>query len=360
MFKEPTVLVLGAGASNCHGFPTGNELKKRIIKSIDNFVEVLPNVSVLFDERAEKYNYELPIARQLFFASQERQIDVSEQLLQTTFHNHFKKQLQDETDLFSIDEFVHNNRSFHDIARLYTAAMIYRFAYGFNFNEKRYELNTEILNGYAERDATTSVETNLGWYNRLVNELKNDCEDSADLKRNQLNIVTFNYDNSLEHFLQARLFSSERFEEIPLDQVVRITHMYGALPLHKETMFQRTQDTFPNLVLDNFRNILLMFEKRQTDNSRSAEQTIRNAEKAIFAGYGFHDRNNDLLELDSNLKDKIVISTLTKDDERARIKLSSRWTVPNQQIRISSIAQAVDDGIFGDDMRERTRNSKQI
>jgi hypothetical protein len=168
MITKPTTLILGAGASAPFGFPTGNELKEKVL-------------SLVADD---------PL-----FGSYPR-----------IFVENFKAALL-KSGKTSVDAFLEHRPEFIQMGKTAIAM---------------------ILIG-CEDEAGLFVQTKNSWYEYLFNQLATTFDD---FDKNKLSILTFNYDRSLEHYLYTCLQNTygksvdecaKKLKSIP------IVHLHGDL-----------------------------------------------------------------------------------------------------------------------------------
>jgi hypothetical protein len=173
------VLVLGAGASLAYGFPTGGELRQLILNfsedSADN-AGIITNAHGLIDPRAFE-----------------------------EFKTAFRK-----SQITSIDAFLGRRPQFSEIGKKCIAAILLRC-----------ERANALFSEAPEKDH---------WYQYLFNHFaKRDWEE---LTFDDIAIISFNYDRSLEHFLHVALQNAygKNAQEASLKlKSLRIVHVYGSL-----------------------------------------------------------------------------------------------------------------------------------
>lgn len=172
MITEPTVLILGAGASQPYGFPVVSELKDTILKGLKNEVE-----------------------RNLYLSSgfSREQIDEFQDVLLASPYATIDAILSFRTSLAPIGKF----------------AII-----------KTLTVSQQHERVFPPRD----------WHHYLFSRLA--LEDPS-AQPPQLAVLTFNYDNSLEYFFDyiiTKLFEGERRDAIRKKfQSIPIVHLHGRL-----------------------------------------------------------------------------------------------------------------------------------
>jgi hypothetical protein len=179
MIKSPTVLILGAGASIPYEYPSGEKLITNIYNGTD------PN-----NQNHELYSTLVELG------------------YSNEFINEFRESLDNST-WYSIDSFLEYMPKFRKIGKIAIASVI-------------------IAKERSSQEAFKN--SNDNWYRHLFNSLK--CPfDNFD--QNELSIITFNYDRSLEQYLFKGLKDSyeglddnncaSKIEHIP------IIHVHGKL-----------------------------------------------------------------------------------------------------------------------------------
>lgn len=294
MFTEKTVLVLGAGAS-CHiNYPSGNQLLERIIYTIKSGV----------------YFYSMGQETKKFWDDQ--------------WARELARELETQQPS-SIDAFLTNHVSNPELIRegkFFTAYEI---------------LKCEDLNAFA---ATKD------WYALLRDNIREDCKNAQDLEESlsNLNIITFNYDISLEYRLSTLLpkiniFPKEQQEKERILRILsnNIIHIYGQVGWfkwqgHEHGRFDnaygrdipgygRDTDWPCRLAGDVQKNIRVIGEDRTSNlpDIKKAQQWLLEAEKIFFLGFGFRKENIELLKLDETTRHARNIYC-TNCDSSQRIK----------------------------------------
>jgi hypothetical protein len=248
VITKKTCLILGAGASADYGFPSGKELLFRIVHGLGN--------------------HDGPLRQWL------RSFDFSDDDL-----THFQDELL-KSNRLSVDAFLEQRWEFVNIGRHAIAISLIPC-----------EMESELIRKEQER-----------WYEYLWNLM--DCR-ARDFEKNQLAIVTFNYDRSLEYFLfgSARAsYGLDEHEAAALVKSIPIIHVYGKLaePHFLDTS-GRAYD--PQLhreaIQKSASNINIMFEGDTSGELERANDAINRAERCCFLGFGYHPVNIERLALTS-------------------------------------------------------------
>lgn len=253
MFRRKTVLVLGAGASIPYGFPSGQGL----IDQITGTLEVVEKRALL-EEGFDGVDY-------------------------TDLQDALRK-----AQPASIDAFLKYRPDLRRVGKFAIALMLVR-------QERAGRL-------WQPEDNRQREEL---WYSRLLNLIAESPEDFAS---NQLSIVTFNYDRSLEQYLfQAakNRYGLSDYDAASILSHIPITHVYGQLcPLP----WQATGDTVARPYEISARAtaisaaadaIRVIYEGVQSSAElNAAREWLAAAEQVYLLGCGFHHRDNmDLLGL---------------------------------------------------------------
>jgi hypothetical protein len=171
MFKERTVFILGAGASWHYGYPTGEDLVKRLVEKCSQAEDYFEHA---IDAPAS------PLPEYLGDLVREGHLPNVDSALKRGLAEvrSLKAGLQQVNPLV-IDYYLGWNSEFKEIGRLLIAWIILECEY--------------IARGGAD--------INNDWLRFIIHQLAIYCEKSKDLLSNTVNFVTFNYDVSLERTL---------------------------------------------------------------------------------------------------------------------------------------------------------------
>lgn len=176
MIKTPTVFVLGAGASIPYGFPSGAELR----------------VELCGIERYQGYE---EIMLENFSPAHIRE-----------FANNFLR-----SSVNSIDSFLARRPEYVEVGKLAIAMQLC-----VRENPSKFE--------------NPMLEDN--WYSAIWNALIEDVNSLDKLKGNNVKVITFNYDRSLEYFLFSAIkhtFGASDGEAYSALKSIPILHFYGSL-----------------------------------------------------------------------------------------------------------------------------------
>jgi len=266
MIHEPTVLILGAGASMPYKFPSGEELRNLIC-----------GLSIPGNENHQ-------------FLVQQLECDSGElRHFARTFHG---------SNIKSIDAFLARRPEFTAFGKLSIATLLCQK-----------ELPKRVIPGDAENNPDDH------WYYYLWNVLVEEANTVGEFIGNQIRFITFNYDRSLEYFLHTSIkntYGVSDEEALAILGNIPILHVYGCLgEFHFLAGGNRRQ--FSNGIdAERIRiattAIKVIPEDREHDPFLIARQWCYEANKIGFLGFGFDELNIERLGLkdvlDSRNKDK--------------------------------------------------------
>ncbi len=235
MITRPTVIVLGAGASQPYGYPLGGELRDAI-GGAD---------SVLRDVVAKAAN----VARVLV--------------------DEFCEELR-LSNLPSVDTFIERRQDLAPIGRAaIAAALIHR------------EWNQSPIGG--------------GWYQVLYNEMMSGVVKPEKFSGSRLAVVTFNYDSSFERFLANSLRASFGIaieEAQALRDAVPVVHVYGSIPSRVDGKLERSLEFTVENVRKAAEGIITLHQGDiSSAEFRAARNLLMTHKTVFFLGFGFHPDN---------------------------------------------------------------------
>ena len=312
MIKNSTVFVLGAGASWHYGYPTGEELVDEVISMAKRFSEHCQHrlasrqvVQVIPEYVAQRID-----VTQGAQGAMEGWDRVRRECLL------LMNRLVSVRPLL-IDHFLAWNESLRPIGRLMIAAVI---------------LECEAKRGQQDGE----------WYRFIVHKLVYGCSESADLFKNDVHFITFNYDASLEYHLFTALTSVDLLDKADVKRFLgskRIVHAFGCVhhgiptendfidlnaaitlgrkfdePLDFSRDFE-PRKTLLDRCLSSSKNLRTIDPHDKSEDEESlmlARQWIADASVIYILGYGFDASNNQRIGLEPTLKrdmHKVVMFT---------------------------------------------------
>jgi len=267
MINKNCVLILGAGASAPYGFPTGAELKNLICNNFETMWEEFvleKNQTIISGGYIEE-----------------------QKMIANKFVNDFKKFEHDSIDLF-LDIFKRHSE----------------------IGKKAIYLN--ILGAEAKNKNGSEVKD---WYTQLFRLMIGTSDNYFNLSKNNLTIITFNYDRSLENYFYEifmnftdSLNESEKVQEL---KNIKIYHVYGKLadlPWESEDKpLGYGQNIWMPQLNERKDNIKTIFERKENSETlKKIRESILLADKIYFLGFGFAKENVDILLLNDLMTNQLL------------------------------------------------------
>ena len=250
MITIPTVLVLGAGASDPYGFPYGLRLLSEIENSISNTNHQWWDTIDQLKIPREDVTYFL---NELLLSGQP-----------------------------SIDAFLEQRSELLKVGKLVIALAI--------ANHEREQNLTQI-----------SVRTN-GFYHYLFAKLNASREDFS---KNRLSIITFNYDRSIEQFLFLALKHSWNISDEECKEILNnipLIHVHGnlgLLPWQGDKFRVYSREYTPEDIQFSSEQIIVISEGQETSKEfQHAFQLMKKAKRIYFLGFGYNPTNLKRLGID--------------------------------------------------------------
>lgn len=308
--KQKTVFILGSGASKEVGYPTNSELNELIIirtrkQDLNNGIINKEVLLSNFD-----HNSHFDQQQKVLFGANVFLYELSRKFNLKGIE-HFNNQFLNLSPP-SIDEFVSLKPNYHELGKFIICQTILR----------RENLNLLI-------NSST-------WYNHLWQSIWQLLKRSPVNAFDNIKIVTFNYDRSLECFLFNKLVyffegDEEKASKI-LEENLNIIHVYGAIGKYKELiarkrfdfieygqLYDEFQEHHHGFIARCMNNINLIGERTTTENIGIVKNIIDNSDRVIFLGFGFLESNMELLGIDPDKPVEGTCDGIKKmDEERIR------------------------------------------
>jgi len=273
MISQPTVLILGAGASQPYGYPTGEELREYII---DHFIH---DIEEYFGDQMTKGVLEV------------KWIKPAGNFVET-----FSKSTTQ-----SIDLFLGRNPEYAPIGKKAIILSIHKAECNSQFRE---QVNNR----------------NHDWYSYFYRILTSDLvekEDYARFSENKISIITFNYDRSLEHFLYESLSNS--FSSAPKEEIKKLIcgiptiHVFNQIAgldwqnLPSKIAYGNRTGLDYVSVTNIADQINTIYDNEDNPELTKAQTLIRQAKNIFFLGFGFAKENLNLLKIPDILSSEQMI-----------------------------------------------------
>jgi hypothetical protein len=250
MIVTPTVLVLGAGASKPFGFPLGSELRSKIIQAN----EVPPRLSVLLQTVVQN-GYDSALA--------------------AAFADTLRK-----SGSASVDALLEHRPDFAEIGKAAISAALIPL-------EREWNLF----------DPNASAQS---WYDYLFHAMN---APKLRWHYNQLSVVTFNYDRSLEFYLFTalrNLYNISAEEAAEYVRSIPIVHVHGKLGALREMYGTgRPYDTeiSRETIATSVQAIRVVHEDLgDSEEFKDAKRVLMGAKRVLFLGFGYDPTSVKRLE----------------------------------------------------------------
>lgn len=168
-----------------------------------------------------------------------------------------------------------------------------------------------------EDDDSLFPPSDPGWYRHLFLGLL--APTAAEFVANPLTVVTFNYDRSLEAYLHQSLTHRYKISSDNAAEMLRrmtIIHLHGILGQDPQVPYQSKLESDTLKEISNGIKIIHELGDAKdgfcTPEFELANQTLQNAERIFFLGFGFHDDNVRRFRFftKDSLKDRNVRATV--------------------------------------------------
>lgn len=328
MFDQPTVFILGAGASWHYNYPTGEELVQEIKHKTEAVITCFENENKNF-ETSPPYKERPPANIPQFFLDRREKPsgqnfcknDVFDSI---KFLENFLERIKD-VDPPVIDYFLGQNPDLQDIGKLMIAWVILDREREYS-SDKPGNRNRQRLIAASPVRPENPIDIKKykdNWYRFVLYKIVGGCKTSGELVNNKVHFVTFNYDVSLETFLYRGLRAIKflRGNDKDIDSFLkeRFIHVYGQVRHDHFTSFEYIKEPPSNKIIQGYKEILdrayeaskgirtieageLSGDKNGNEKEREqAGEIIDKAQCVYILGYGFDDNNSKRLNLAEGL-----------------------------------------------------------
>ncbi len=310
MFKDRTLVVLGAASSLDFEFPLGEELKKEIKNLLrrKTYYNKEYGQTVILKELADKA-FSALLSR---YTGTQQYVDLSDDILKAV-------------DIVrngigfasSIDNFL-VLRSEANIVKCAKAAIAW--------NILRAESKARTRLGFSQNKSPLDVDVSNTWFQQFAEICFSDAT-ARDLPDalSRVRVVSFNYDRCFEFFLQKAIMG---LYSLPANDAGReatkllVLHPYGSLgsAFGAESLVFGYSDDLSRVDSE----IVRIFDRIRTFGEGTEVQKqigafAEWAERIVFLGYGFHKQNNELFSVDPAKRTTLdVFGTAVKISKPAR------------------------------------------
>lgn len=276
MITKQTTLILGAGASKPYHFPTGQELRNKIINNTlgrtnDGWESEFDNYSDINIEDVRKFGCEF------------------------------------EQSPLSIDAFLECRQEFLEIGKWCIALAL-----------------------ISEENPGELLKNDKGkWYGYLFRKLL--TQDIRQITANRLSIVTFNYDRSIDYFLINSLKHSFNVNEMQCLEIlngIMPMHVYGKLgDLPCQNLISRSyMQKFIGLNIAVNGIDLISERERERDKFVPIWHSINESERIYFLGFGYDETNLERLAIKESVASIIKGSSFGLGGAEKR-SISAKWNI---------------------------------
>jgi hypothetical protein len=301
VIEIPTVFVLGAGASSAFGFPLGLKLRDQIATHLDDHQGIRGAAC-----RYYGYEWHQGTGEWIWPNVDESPVKAREQIVGET--DAFKAALLD-SPIYSIDAFLEYRPEFEELGKIAIAATLIP-----------HELKTTL---------SRKPDKKRRWIDELFDKMRANPASFAD---NQVSIITFNYDRSIEYFFRKALKSTYGLGEdsvADLVESISIVHIHGQLGephFLSDDGRDYKDDTSRNSLRTAVDSMRIIYE--QLDESleyQRAHELIAQAEILCFLGFGYHRENMRRLAVTGHFQGERLLGTCFGMEDNERRVLEKRF-----------------------------------
>lgn len=272
MIRDKTVFILGAGASNPYGYPTGGELREKICKDFTSKNSLFKPGDIYWET-------------------------------QRSLAQEFTKLFLEAGANTSIDLFLArlnptDRDKFTNIGKTAISFFILEAECASKFDE-----NME------------KEKRKHDWYAPLLNKMMRKLTTHDSYERigdNAVTFITFNYDRSLEYYIH-RCFTStfphapEEYIQKIGNEIIKIHHAYGKIA---DMPWQQTgadplpyrPQKFTEYIDNAIKNIKTIYEMPESIK-KDIQESIVEAQQIFFLGFGYAEENLKAIGIPEILKD---------------------------------------------------------
>ncbi|GJL93468.1 hypothetical protein [Hyphococcus sp.] len=287
MFDRPTVIIVGAGGSAEYGLPTGVKIFSDLLNE--------PH-----QHRREGYNSYTDTFRYGFlnflrFNNLQNYESAFKDLL-----NRAQNSIAE-----SIDLFAYHNEDVLEVSKIYSTWRIFSGmhsranARGIDSSPKQLSLTHNWRLPRLSNKAT--------WLSYVARKYVEGCDRTEDIGRNQLKIVTFNYDTLIEDGLRELIKSQKRYSDIEEAHLPKVYHVYGKFP-ELSTLLSPDSISVASQAIKYMHEIENPSHPEDNIELNSIIRHVKNAEIIYIAGFDMSEKNVQILGLPDAGAQKFAIN----------------------------------------------------
>lgn len=290
-----SVLILGAGVSHPFGIPLGGELIDSIAAELKRENDLLFSSGDPYSARmkvTEAVRYNASFKRHMIHAAVASQY-LDGQSFDTDGFNRDLQRLRQLRELLTnqtsetIDDFIVENPSFSELAKIGIAATVFA---------KCYDIDDRAVKPKSFEGRLTGPQRTRNWIHLLINIIRHGIRNGEVTEANKIQIITFNYDTLLEYVLEHQFQNTEN-KVGHFSKYVDISHVHGAFDL-----LEAGGSTPARTVLSWAKKIHVVNQSDMSDEVNiarlKAQEHIRRAANIYAVGFSFAGPNCRRIGLD--------------------------------------------------------------
>lgn len=293
MMENNTVVIVGAGASQEFGLPTGERLAKLIISSL--------HAKKITNSRDTELYETLRVAAERENCDFVQLLNTAEQISSSLMHSK------------SIDNYIHSRKNEKLIALCGKIAITHQIlsaeltSHICNHDGNKDELDFRKVDAKLRRSGLDDGKTQDLWCRKFMQLLTENCSiNGLEDRLQSITFIIFNYDRCFEHYIYHALQSSYGIDSEESGRIVdhmNIYHPYGtvgALPWQKKkkgaVVAKYGAEPDANRLCELAGGIKTFTEGTAIESDiEKIRFAVESAKMMIFLGFGFHPLNIKLI-----------------------------------------------------------------
>ncbi len=302
-----SVLILGAGVSLPFGLPLGGGMMDMICKNLTDEIDFINNDENdgywererIKDAAASCRGFE---KTPIYGTVSSKYASPNINRFDSTLDNEHNKLgqlanlLRNQTSE-TIDDFIVENPSFAELTKIAIASSFISSLY-----EKKENQIYMSLRSLDAREVSRSLKnenpiSERNWIHLLINIVRHGIREGSVTSKNKVKIITFNYDQILEHVLEKQFSNTEKGKEYKhYTEYFKIIHVHGKCGELKERIFEPAQTCWKW-----GKGIHVVNEFNVPENIKNARKEaasiIQDASEIYACGFSFSGPNCRLLKI---------------------------------------------------------------